>query len=83
MAMPNSLTLSGLSIAISSERYGQNYAKNTIQFTPSKSSRTLTCFNSPPSKRSRLINTKRLRRFTGGSSKSMKTLNTAVPRKNA
>ena len=36
-----------------------------------------------PSKRSRPINTKRLRRFTGGSSKSMKTLNTAVPRKSA
>lgn len=72
-----------LSIARSSETSGQSFAKRTMRSTPSKSSRIPTCSNSRPSKRSRPINTKRLRRFTGGSSKSMKTLNTAVPRKSA
>lgn len=72
-----------LSIARSSETSGRNFAKRTMRSTPSKSSRTLTCSNSRPSRRSRPINTKRLRRFTGGSSKSMKTLNTAGPRKSA
>lgn len=75
--------LSDLSIARSSETSGRSFAKRTMRSTPSKSSRTLTCSNSRPLKRSRPINTKRLRRFTGGSSKSMKTLNTAVPRKSA
>ena len=82
-AMPNSIILSGLSIARGSETSGQSFAKKTTRFIRLKSSRTPICSSSRLSRRLRPTNTKRSRRFINVSNRSMKTLNTAAPRKSA
>lgn len=72
-AMPNSIILSGLSIARGSETSGQSFAKKTTRFIRLKSSRTPICSSSRLSRRLRPTNTKRSRRFLNVSNRSMKT----------
>lgn len=72
-AMPNSIILSGLSIARGSETSGQSFAKKATRFIRLKSSRTPICSSSRLSRRLRPTNTKRSRRFSNVSNRSMKT----------
>ncbi len=81
-AMPSSIILSGLSIARSSETSGQSFAKKTTRFIRLKSSRTPICSSSHLSRRLRLTNTKRSRRFINVSNRSMKMQNMAAQKEN-